>query len=292
MFAQAYEIARNFTWPVVISTRLYDGTVQSGCAAFVIVNDQGWIVSVAHIAAANTAGQQDAGEISAFEAKVHAIESDAKLKPADKRGRIRRIKSNPKWVTNFSYWWGRDGLDIKDVKLLSEGDLFIGRLEPFDRSWVGRYPVFKNPSVLRPGTSLCKLGYPFHDIGATFDRKTGRFVLTPGSVPPPLFPIEGIYTRNALAGKSNDGKYDIVFLETSSPGLKGQSGGPIFDVKGTIWAIQSRTKHWPLGFSPKVKKNGREVEENQFLNAGWGIHPQLLVSFMQDNGIAFLVSDY
>src|SRR5436305_10597116 len=107
MFAQAYEIARNFTWPVVISRRLYDGTVQCGCAAFVIVNDDGWIVSVAHIAGANSAWQHDASEISTFEAKVAAIESKTKLKPADKRGRIRRIQSNPKWVADVSYWWGR-----------------------------------------------------------------------------------------------------------------------------------------------------------------------------------------
>jgi hypothetical protein len=30
--------------------------------------------------------------------------------------------------------------------------------------------------------------------------------------------------------------------------------------------------HLPLGFSPRVRKNGQEIEENQFLNAGWGVH--------------------
>jgi hypothetical protein len=30
--------------------------------------------------------------------------------------------------------------------------------------------------------------------------------------------------------------------------------------------------HLPLGFSPKVKKGREEIEENQFLNAGWGVH--------------------
>jgi S1-C subfamily serine protease len=117
------------------------------------------------------------------------------------------------------------------------------------------------------------------------------FTLLPGTLPIPRFPIEGIMTRDANAGKSKDGKYDIRFIETSTPGLKGQSGGPIFDVKGAIWGIQSHTTHLPLGFSPKIKRNGKEIEENQFLNVGLGIHPSLLISFLTDNGVKFQVVD-
>ena len=56
--------------------------------------------------------------------------------------------------------------------------------------------------------------------------------------------------------------------------------------------IMSRTTHFPLGFSPKVKKNGKEVEENQFLNVGLGAHPEVIVAFLADNGISFRLSDY
>jgi len=120
------------------------------------------------------------------------------------------------------------------------------------------------------------------------------FKLARGTLPLPLFPIEGIYTRNVITGKSKDGKYQIKFLETSSPGLRGQSGGPIFDVKGTVWAVQSRTASFPLGFSPKIKQKGKgkEVEEHQFLNVGWGVHPELIVVFLKDNGVKFNLSDY
>jgi len=81
-------------------------------------------------------------------------------------------------------------------------------------------------------------------------------------------------------------------LETSTPGLRGQSGGPIFDTKGTIWALQSRTSHFPLGFSPKVKKDGKDIEENQFLNVGWGVHAELIAAFLKDNGVDYRLSDY
>jgi hypothetical protein len=57
-------------------------------------------------------------------------------------------------------------------------------------------------------------------------------------------------------------------------------------------AKQSKTSHLPLGFSPKIKKNGREVEENQFLNVGLAVHPELLVAFLKDSQVKFNLSDY
>lgn len=149
----------------------------------------------------------------------------------------------------------------------------VGRLEPFDPKAMSTYRTLKNPSNLPIGTSLCRLGFPFHSIKASYDEEKDSFVLPPGTLPVPRFPIDDIYTRNVVMGKSKDGKYEIKFLETSSAGLRGQNGGPIFDTQGRVWAIQSRTVHFPLGFSPKVKKNGQEVEENQFLNVGLGVHP-------------------
>ena len=104
--------------------------------------------------------------------------------------------------------------------------------------------------------------------------------------------MEGLYTRTLQAGKSGDGRYDIKFLETSSPGLKGQSGGPILDANGTVWGVQSRTDNYQYGFIARTERNGMEVEEDQSINLGVGIHPELIVSFLTDNGIRFYLSDY
>lgn len=292
MFAKAYKLASCFTRPVVISTRCFDKTVECGCGAFIVLNEEGWIITVAHLWESFFAFQQHAKEISDYKVELQAIQQDQRLNAKQKRKRIGRLRTNPKWITNHSFWWGRDGVQLKDIRLLPDGDLVIGRLEPFDPKTIENYPVFKDPTTLSIGTSLCKLGYPFHKIEATFNEANNAFELAPGASPLPRFPIEGIYTRNVIAGKSKNGKYDIKFLETSSPGLRGQSGGPIFDSNGTVWALQSRTSHFPLGFSPKVKKDGKEVEENQFLNVGWGVHPELIVAFLKDNGVKFSLSDY
>lgn len=293
MFAKAYELASGFTRPVVISNRFFDGTVDCGCGAFIVVNDEGWIVTVAHLWQSYFAYKEHAKEISDYHEQIRTIEGDPRLGAKKKRKKIGRVKANPKWVTNHSFWWGGDGVQLNDVRPFPEGDLVVGRLEPFDPTSISFYPVFKDPtSNLCPGTSLCKLGFPLHEIDAAFDEANDTFKLAPDALPLPRFPIEGIYTRDVIGGKSKDRRYDIKFLETSSPGLRGQSGGPIFDVRGTVWAVQSKTKHFALGFRPKVKRDGKDVEENQFLNVGWGVHPEVIVPFMRDSGVEFKLSDY
>jgi hypothetical protein len=293
MFANAYKLASCFTQPLIVSMHFYDDSVRCNGGAFVILNSEGWIITVAHLWKTFQIYQQHTKELRAYDQQLKAIQQDQSLTTKQRNKKLRQMKPNPGWIIDHSFWWGRNGVLIKDVRVLPEGDILIGRLEPFKATMVKTYPVIKDPSKdLNPGTSLCKLGFPFHELNASWDKTKNCFVLAKGVLPVPRFPIEGIYTRNAVVGRSKDGKYEIKLLETSSPGLRGQSGGPIFDINGTVWAIQSRTSHFALGFNPKVKKNGKEVEENQFLNVGLGIHPELLVAFLTDNGISFNVSDY
>jgi hypothetical protein len=77
--------------------------------------------------------------------------------------------------------------------------------------------------------------------------------------------------------------YPLRLFETSSPGLRGQSGGPIFDTKGVVWGIQSLTRHFPLGFEPTVP--GKGVKEHQFLNVGIGVHAVTIVGLLKKQGI-------
>lgn len=293
MFSKAYGIASCYTQPVIISMRFFDKSIECGIGAFVVLNEEGWIVTAAHILDSHITFQKHKQEIANHEVQIESIKQDSSSPEKQKKRKLKQLKANPKWIINHSFWWSRDGVALKDIKGLLQGDFLIGRLEPFDPSWVKVYPTIKDPTKnMNPGTSVCKLGYPFHEVKATFDEPTSSFKLDPSAVPLPLFPIEGIYTRNLTAGKSKDGKYDIKFLETSSPGLRGQSGGPIFDTQGTIWAIQNKTHHFELGFRPQVKKDGKIVEENQFLSAGYGVHPELLIAFLNNHGVSFNLSNY
>jgi hypothetical protein len=85
--------------------------------------------------------------------------------------------------------------------------------------------------------------------------------------------------------------FPIKYIETSSPGLKGQSGGPMFDINGVVWAIQAKTIHLPLGFDAEVP--GRKGHtEHQFLNVGLGVHPETLLGALRNLGVAFETADY
>ncbi len=265
MFVNAYEIASQFTYPVILSSRFSDGSVENGLGSFVIINSEGWIVTAAHMLNMLLEIQSPASQ---------------NTPTADKL-------PNPKKITHHSIWWGADQNRISQFHILKENDLALGKIENFTAKAGQVYPKFINPDNMKPGRSLCKLGFPFHEVNGTFNPQTGGFTLDKNSLPVPRFPIEGMYTRNAQTGKSPDGKYEYLFLETSSPGLRGQSGGPIFDKDGNIWAIQSQTRHLPLGFSPKVKKGDQEIEENQFLNVGWGVHVKTLLKFLDSFGVSY-----
>jgi len=85
--------------------------------------------------------------------------------------------------------------------------------------------------------------------------------------------------------------FPIKYIETSSPGLKGQSGGPMFDVNGVVWAIQAKTLNLPLGFDAQVPgKKGQT--EHQFLNVGIGVHPSTLLGIFRSHNVNFELADY
>lgn len=291
MFATAYEKAKKFTHPVIISTLKWNGDVKCGCGSFIILNKEGWILTASHILRPMLSFKEDQEAIQKHQQKVDTIEKDTGLTAKQKKKKVRKLHTNPNWLKDHSLWWGEDNRVIEEFIYYLLGDIAVGRIKNFQPPSSITYPKFKNPKNIRIGTFLCKLGFPFHTIKATYDARKG-FVIEDGILPLPYFPYEGMFTRNrheVFPGKTL--KYEVKFIETSTPGLGGQSGGPIFDKEGVVWALQSKTAHYPLGFNPTIKKNGKDIEEHQFLNFGLGVHPELIVDFLTDNKINFDLVD-
>ena len=84
----------------------------------------------------------------------------------------------------------------------------------------------------------------------------------------------------------------MTSAETSSPGITGQSGGSLFDTRGTLWGVQSRTDMHSIRILTRTKGKARPGDEVLPLNLGVAIHPELLVRYLTDNGIRFRMSDY
>ena len=106
--------------------------------------------------------------------------------------------------------------------------------------------VYPTPDMRR---AVCHKAVP----GSPFNLPVN---LPAGTFPMVFFPNEGILTR-ILCGEDGQPR----FIETSNPGLMGQSGGPIFETRGTLWGVQSHTSHLPLGFSPGVPGGRRHEKE-------------------------------
>ncbi len=297
MFTKAYTVASAFTLPVVISSRSDKGVCNSAIGACVVVNRGGWVLTTAHLMAEIQRQQESVGRYGTYGDGVRQLEQDT---VADKRFRKTKVRSIARpakgGITNHSVWWGRDGAQLCEVAVMAAADLALGRIEPFDGDSVAHYPVFKTPDdSYAPGRSLCKLGFPFHGITPVFDEKKNAFMLPAGAVPLPIFPIDGIFTRVVAATMPGQEKSGEVgkFIETSSPGLVGQSGGPTVDADGAVWALQSHTRHHPLGFSPPVPgaggghdKNAAQTE-HQFLNVGMGVHAEVILSLLENRGVVY-----
>lgn len=291
MFSKALTHVEQYTLPVIFSRRLWNGQVGSGIGTCIVLNPDGWVLTAAHIALDIASVAKHGAEIAAYEQAKNTILGNAALHPNDRHKRLRALKANSLWITNQAVIWGLDPhSQVHQFQCNAIADIAIGRLQPFDPKWVKTYPIFKNPNEpMLPGTSLCRLGFPFHQVDATFDDQTKLFKLANGVFPIPRFPNDGIHTRIAIL-VSPDNKQQAKYIETSTAGLKGQSGGPIFDSSGHIWAMQSRTQSLPLGFKPEVVEGNKTIVEHQFMHVGWGSHVEEIIKLCKRFGVDITLS--
>jgi hypothetical protein len=257
---------------------------------FVVINSDGWIVTAGHILNQYQKLCQQVEATTAVRAKRAEIEADKNLTNKDRAKRLNVLPIGKADNERCSGWWSWPNVLLKEFRFYTADspgwgeiiDVGIGRLEPFDPSWVKVFPIFKDPTKdFDQGTSLCKLGFPFHQVKVTWNAATGQFELPPGALPMPRFPIEGMFTRISEVRADPSGSappFPIKYVETSTPGLPGQSGGPTFDVQGRVWAIQAKTSSIRLGLAG-----------NQFFNVGLGVHPETFFPLFDEAGIRYQV---
>lgn len=279
-----------YTLPVMSSRRLESGAVECGMASFIVLNSDGWILTAAHVIRDLITFQEHIKEKREYDDRVKALTSNTKLSASQRRKQIKRLVKNNSWIVNHSLLWGAPGSRVREFHADGPADIAIGKLEPFEQSDFPVCATFKDPSQAMPtGTSLCRLGFPFYQINADFDEGAGVFRMDGSLFPVPFFPNEGIHTRLSVRVHPQSGR-KVTFVETSSPGLKGQSGGPILDRDGAVWALQSHTMHLPLGFSPQIKEKGKVLTEHQFMHVGYGTHVQEIINLLEQHKVAYTLS--
>jgi hypothetical protein len=277
MFESAVTAANAFTFPYVGLRRRTDGLVSSSMAAFILLNEDGWILTSGHIIDEIVSCQKQSQD------------------PASASNDSVAKSQSPPRITDHSEIWAIPGFEsvrprLAYAKVNRAADIAVARLEPFDSQAFASEPTFRDTSAepLAQGASVCLVGFPFHHIEATFDPDTRGFTLAPGAFPVPRFAIDGIVARFRRRHLAQDASG--LFIQTSSPGLRGQSGGPLLDVRGRIVGIQSHTEHLDLGFDASFSnERGERVVERQFLNVGAATHVDEVRSLMEAEKVAALV---
>ena len=270
MFAKACETAMKFTHPLVVSTRTVDGSLSSNVATYFFISRDGWALTAAHVFQ----------QYQKFLYDKQHMEEYNKRKGTDSQN---QAQMDPKWITNHSIWWGFDGIRESQVHLFMDADIAAVKLENVPANIHQNVAVFGDADALKIGTSLCRIGFPFVKLEPQFINN--NFVLDQNVRNLVPFPNDGIYTRT-LMQKIGDNIL-IKQIETSTPGMRGQSGGPVFDVNGVVMGMQVRTQHLPLGFAPHVTDNGQDFVEHQFLNTGVAVHASVIQQKLLSKNVPF-----
>ncbi len=291
MFVDAIERADLFTRPVHSIVRLYGhNELIPGSATLFFVNEQACAITCKHVA--DLIAQADQihrnyqnflGERRPFLRDPNASQHVARLeaKYALKAETVIRIR--------HTFLNCVDQFTSLKIDSHPRADLALIRFEGYNRTLYGKPARFlRDSNRVKAGRSLCRLGYPFPEF-TNFAYNTATDDIewtTEGRTLSPRFPIDGIITRLMADGP------DVSGIELSTPGLRGQSGGPLFDSNGTVFGMQSATRHLHLGFDIEdrdVLVNGRKtrVSNYPFLNVGQCVHVDVIKQFLRDRSVKF-----
>ena len=229
--------------PIVIAWRTGRGKIEYGIGAGLIVNDSGHFITAGHIL----------NQIRDLDKAVNSSK-----KPSRQSNR----------VSHYTAIFGTTEAVLAEGKMNNEIDLGIGKLEGYNSPPNHKYPILRSSDV-QQGEFLCRAGYPFvEDLKPRWVN--GKFDFQ-NLFPLPLFVNEALISRFVELRTG-------TWLETSTPGLQGQSGGPLADTEGLICGIQVNTAHYSLGFRGK----------NQVLNVGRAVHVKSVRQFLDENGVDYL----
>ena len=292
MFQSAIETASNFTRPVHTITRTYGGLIIPGAGTFFFVNDSGVAITCKHIADILPGAENINTNFIKFKAERQKLLNDNKYKN-NLMGLEAKYKYNKDATVQLKYNFLNCFDKISEVTCHAHPtlDLAIIEFKGFDKILYNAHAKFlRDGTKIKQGKSLCRLGFPFPEFN-NFKHNTELDDIewtTTGNANSPSFPIDGIVTRFI----ADAGTTDISGIEMSTPGLRGQSGGPLFDSNGVVYGMQSATKHLHLGFEIKDQEVMQEtkkvkVSNSPFLHVGVCVHVDKIKEFLTEKKISF-----
>ena len=284
MYKKSIKENSKYLIPFVEGIKYYGSDeIEHAIGTMIILNDNGDILTCKHIAIEfinnNKLGEMYSGLIN----ELNSCKTEEEKKAIEKKYCLE--KDTPVLTNiNLPFKIG-DTINI-EIKLHDYLDLAIIKFKGANLK-CDNYPTFAK-ELPSQGQSVCKLGFAFPEYSYFEYSKENENIVMKNEIISsfPLFPMDGIVTRQIV-----DEKKQVTMFETSTPGLRGQSGGPIFSPEGLVYGIQSMTKHLDLNFDiDKVVKRGienKKITYTPFINLGVGISSKEIIKFLDLNNIKY-----
>lgn len=291
MFVNAIEKVSQYTRPIHVISRLYRSEkVIPSAATLFFVNEDACAITCKHVAAIIAQAGAVNGNYSRFSRDRESLPISKKYNK-----RLRELEKKYQYDEKVTVQIRNLFVDCADfkgfeIKVHPLYDLAIIKFNNYTKKGYKNYAVFlKDDKEIFQGKNLCRLGYPFPEFSNyAFDKNKDDISWTrEGRQGTPRFPIDGMVTRQVL---ESSGK--MIGIELSTPGLKGQSGGPLFNSSGIVYGMQSMTHHLHLGFDIKEQEifDGNEkkmVSNYPFLHLGVCISAGIIKTFLSKNNVKF-----
>jgi hypothetical protein len=292
MFTKAIENATKYTRPIHFISRYYDSNlVFPGAATIFMINKDGWALTCKHVA------KEIANSIIITKRYGNFLNEKNALKGTKKEKIISSelekkygIKRNMICEYLYRFIGCVTGPKTSHRTIVhNDYDIVLIKFDNFEIMNCIDFPIFPlDTSFIKQGKMFCRLGFPFPEFSNfEFNELEHRITWNKkGREISPQFPIEGMLTRFL-----NDQRNVKYAFELSTPGIRGQSGGPVLDTEGKIWGMQYETAHLDLNFDvdQDVLRNGskKRISDHAFLHVGHCIHAEVIKKFMDDNKVSY-----